>query len=147
MALRSSRPMTKSMQTFKEVEKNMLPLNSNVVRHYFYLINPLTVTNPKYFNKLPHYKDVKDQLLLVVLSIWTKASLPVLRKQRIEAKLKDLIDRYNGFKKKMKHGGNKVDEEWLHRLSDICTCKCSIPENPLISNKKLMYSCEVANWS
>ena len=23
----------------------------------------------------------------------------------------------------MKHGGNKVDEEWLHRLFDICTCK------------------------
>ena len=70
----------------------MLPLNSNVVGHYFYLRNQLNVTNPK----LPYYKDVKDQLLLDVLSIWTKASLPVLvRKQRIEAKLKDLIDRYN----------------------------------------------------
>ena len=80
MALRSSRPITKSMQTFKELEKNMLPLNSNVVGYYFYLRNQLTVTNPKYFNKLPYYKDVKDQLLLDVLSIWTKASLPVLRK-------------------------------------------------------------------
>ena len=85
MALRSSRPITKSMQTFKELEKNMLPLNSNVVGHYFYFRNQLNVTNPK----LPYYKDVKDQLLLDVLSIWTKASLPVLRKQRIEAKLKD----------------------------------------------------------
>ena len=97
MDLRSSRPITKSMQTFKELEKNMLPLNSNVVGHYFYLRNKLTVTNLKYFNKLPYYKDVKDQLLLDVLSIWTKASLPVLRKQRIEAKLKDLIDRYNAL--------------------------------------------------
>ena len=44
----------------------------------------------------------------------------------------------------MKHGGNKVDEECLHRLFDIC--KCSIPENPLINNKKLVYSCETANW-
>ena len=69
------------MQTFKEFEKNMLPLNSNVVGHYFYLRNQLTVTNPKYFNKLPYYKDVKDQLLLDVLSIWTKVSLPVLSKQ------------------------------------------------------------------
>ena len=45
----------------------------------------------------------------------------------------------------MKHGGNKVDEEWLYRLFDIC--KCSIPENPLINNKKLVYNCEVAKWS
>ena len=100
MALRSSRPITKSMQTFKELEKNMLPLNSNVVGHYFYLRNQLTVTNSKYFNKLPYYKDVIDQLLLDMLSIWTKASLPVLRKQRIEGKLKDLIDRYNALRKK-----------------------------------------------
>ena len=69
MALRSSRPITKSMQIFKELEKNMVPLNSNVIGHYFYLRNQLTVTNPKYFNKLPYYKDVNDQLLLDVLSI------------------------------------------------------------------------------
>ena len=100
MALRSSRPITKSMQTFKELEKNMLPLKSNVVGHYFYLRNQFTVTNLKYFNKLPYYKDRKDQLLLDVLSIWTKASLPVLSKQRIEAKLKDLIHRYNALGKK-----------------------------------------------
>ena len=80
MALRSSRPTTKSMQTFIELERNMLPLNSNIVGHYFYLRNQLTVTNPKYFNKLSYYKDVKDQLLLDVLNIWTKASLPVLSK-------------------------------------------------------------------
>ena len=100
MALRSNRPITKSMQTFKELEKNMLPVNSNVVGHYFYLRNQLTVTNPKYFNKLPYYKDGKDKLLLDVLSLWTKASLPVLSKQRIEAKLKDLIHRYNALRKK-----------------------------------------------
>ena len=135
MALRSSRAITKWMQTFKELEKNILPFNFNVVGHNFYLRNQLTVTNPKYFNKLPYYKNVKNQLLLDVLSIWTKASLPVLRKLRVEAKLKDLIDRYNALRKKeMKHGGNKVDEEWLHRLFD--KCKCSIPENALIKNKK-----------
>ena len=97
MALRSSRPITKTMQTFKEPEKNMLPLNFNVVGHYFYLRNQLTVTNPKYFNKLPY---AKDQLLLDVLSIWTKANFPALNKQSIKAKLKDLIDRYNALKKK-----------------------------------------------
>ena len=62
MALRSSRPITKSVQTFKELEKNMLSLNSNVLGHHFYLRNQVTVTNPKYFNKLPYYKDVKGQL-------------------------------------------------------------------------------------
>ena len=77
MALRSSRHITKSMQTFKELEKNMLPLNSNVVGHYFYLRNQLNV-----------------------LSIWTKASFPVLSKQRIEANSKGLIDRYNALRKK-----------------------------------------------
>ena len=78
-----------------------------------------------------------------MLNIWTKASLPVLSKQRKEEKLKNLIDRYNALKKKeMKHGGNKVDEEWLHRLFDIF--KCSIPKKPLI-NKRLVCSCEVAN--
>ena len=142
MTLRSSGPITKSMQTFKELERNMLPLNSNVVGHHFYLRNQLTITNPKYFNILSYYKDVKDQLLLDMLSIWTKASLPVLRKQRIEANLKDLIDRYNALRKKeMKHGGNNVEEQ----LFDIC--KCSILNNPLINNKKLVCSYEVANWS
>ena len=103
MALRNNRLVTKSMQTFKELEKNMLPLNSsysNVDGHYFYLKNQLTVTNPKYFNKLSYYKNVKDHLSLDVVSIWTKASLSVLSKQRIEAKLKDLIDKYNALKKK-----------------------------------------------
>ena len=91
MALRSSRRITKSMQTFKELEKNMLPLNSNVVGHYFYLRNQLNVTNPKYFNKLSHYKDVKDQLLLDVLSIWTKTE----DRSKVET-----FDRYYALRKK-----------------------------------------------
>ena len=91
MALRNSWPITKSMQTFKELKKNMFPLNSNVIAHYLYLRNQLTVTTPQYFNKLPYYKDLKDQLLLDMLSIWTKASLPVLSKTEDESK----VERFN----------------------------------------------------
>ena len=58
MALRSS--VTKSMQYCKELDKNVLPLNKDVVGHYFYVGKPLTETNPKFFNKMPYFKDVKD---------------------------------------------------------------------------------------
>ena len=79
------------MQYCKELDKNVLPLNEDVVGHCFYVRKQLTETNPKFFNKMPYFKDVKDQVLIDVVGLWTKAGLPVLSKQRIEAKLKDLI--------------------------------------------------------
>ena len=89
---------------------------------------------------------MKDQVLIDVIGLWTKAGLPVLSKQRIEAKLKDLIEKYNTARKKvMKRGGSKVDEGWLHSLFDVCTCKCFIPESPVVHNKKCTCSCEVAD--
>ena len=30
----------------------------------------------------------------------------------------------------MKRGGSKVDEEWLHSLFDMCTCKSLVTESP-----------------
>lgn len=124
----------------------MLPLNSDVVGHYFYLRKQLTETNPKFLKKIPHYKDLKDQLLRDVVGVWNKACLPVLSKQRIEAKLKELIEKYNAARKKeMKRGGSEVNEEWLQNLFDISACKCSIPENPVVRYKKLLCSCELEN--
>ena len=54
----------------------------------------LTEMNPKFFNKMPYFKHVKDQVSIDVVGLWTKAGLPVLSKQRIEAKLKDLIEQH-----------------------------------------------------
>ena len=84
--------------------------------------------------------------MIDVVGLWNKAGLPVLSKQRIEAKLKDLIEKYNTARKKvMKGGGSKVDEGWLYSLFDMCTCKCFITDSPVIHNKKCSCSCEVAD--
>ena len=35
-------------------------LQGDVVGHYFYVGKQLPETNPKFFNKMPYFKDVKD---------------------------------------------------------------------------------------
>ena len=60
--------------------------------------------------------------------------------------MKDLVEKYDTARKKvMKRGGSEVDEGWLHSLFDVCTCKCFIPESPVVHSKKCTCSCEVAD--
>ena len=103
-------------------------------------------TDPKFLKRLPRQNDIKEQLLGDIVGVWQQASLSILNTQRIVAKLKNVMKKYNsGKSKELKRGRGNVDQVGLHCLFDICSCKCHILENPAIHHKKLLCSCDVEN--
>ena len=73
----------------KEMKRNTLPLQKEVVWQFEYLKQKLRENSTKFVRKLTVYNHVKEQLLEDVISLWKKSSLPVLSKIRTEAKIKD----------------------------------------------------------
>jgi len=141
MTLRSA--VSKSLQIREELKSNVLPTNSDVVSHYFYLREKYSDTIPKYLNKLPAYRDVQDDLINDITGLWNKASLPIVSIQRVDAKLKDLIKQFEAARRKVKRrGGDKINESWLNNLFDISKCKCCIPEIPKVCNKRVVCGCD-----
>ena len=80
-----------------------------------------------------------------VAVIWEKANVPMISEQRIQAKFKDLINRYEAARKYEINRGKKIDEKWLNEFFDICRCKCIIAEKPVINRKKLQCNCAYEN--
>ena len=141
MALRSN--FSKSLQICEEFKCNLLPTNLDVIGHYFYLRKKLTVTSSQFLKKIPCFADVRDNLVDDVIEIWNRAGLPILSRQRIEAKLKNLISQFEAARKRAKRRKtDEVSEDWLKKLFDICKCKCSIEDCPKVRNKKLLCNCE-----
>ena len=91
MALRSD--VNRSLQGFEKLKDNVLPLNIEIVGHYYYLKKTVQDWNVKFMKKSPGFRDVKDKLMRDVVALWDKACVPIISSQRIEAKLKDLIRR------------------------------------------------------
>ena len=98
MAMRSRSDACKSLQKPKELDNDVMPLNSEVISHYFFLRNSLSDSNPRFFNKIPAFGDIKEKLFKNVVALWRKSGLPIVSKQRVEAKLKQLIDRYTALR-------------------------------------------------
>ena len=143
MALRSD--VNRSLQGFEKLKDNVLPLNIEIVGHYYYLKKTVQDWNVKFMKKSPGFRDVKDNLMRDVVALWDKGCVPIISSQRIEAKLKDLIRRYEAARKNEIHRGKKIDEEWKNKLFDICRCKCIIAEEPVINRKKLQCNCAYEN--
>ena len=128
---------------FRNLSGNVLPTNSTVVQHYFYLWKTLTDSHSKFLNKTPNFADIRNSLVNDIAVVWNKASLPILTKQGIADKLKNLISQFEAARKRAKRRKlNEVNEEWLQNLFDISKCKCMIDEHPKVRNKKLLCSCD-----
>ena len=125
----------------EELKDNLLPLKHEIAGHYNYLKNELKESDAKFMKKNPGFKDVKKNLLSDIVAVWKKAGVP----QRVETKLKDIIDKYRAARKNEIHRGKKIDEKWMRELFDICRCKSIIAERPKISRKKLHCICEYEN--
>ena len=127
MAVRSRSDAYKSSQKPKELDNNVLPLNSKLTSHYF-LRNSLSESNRGFLNKIPTFGDIK-KLFNDAVGLWRKSDLPIVSKQRVGAKMKELIDRYTAARKKfLKRGDAKIDEVWLKNLrrcniSDVAPLK------------------------
>ena len=101
----------------------MLPLNSEVISLYvflfFFLRNSLSDSHHGFFNKIPAAGNIK-KLFKDVFGLWKKSDLPIVSKERVEVKLKELIDRYTAARKKaLIRGDEKIDEVWLKNLFDL----------------------------
>ena len=68
LRLRVSEPLQKA----KDLESDVLPLNSDVIGNYFYLRKKLHDTDPKFLKNLLRFNEIKA-------SLWKKASLVVMQ--------------------------------------------------------------------
>ena len=97
MALRLD--ISKTLKGFQKLKDNLLPLNVDVIGHYYYLKKELKDSDVRYMKKNPGFKEIKEKLLKDVAVIWEKANVPMISEQRIQAKLKDLINKYEAARK------------------------------------------------
>ena len=78
----------------------------------------LNPAEPKYLTPtllmraLPGDAGKADQL-------WNKASLPIITEQRMEFKLKDFINKYDGVRENKMLRGKKIGQDWIKKLFDI----------------------------
>ena len=129
----------------KKLQESVLPLNVDVISHYYFLRKFYSNTDPKFFKKLPYFNDLKDDTVNDVIKLWKTgktAGLPVISSIRIQTKLKNIISKFEAVKKRAKtKKSGEVGEEWMNDLFDICKCKCKITENPRAFNVKLACNC------
>ena len=77
----------KCLQTFKELDNNVLFLNSDVVAQYFYK-KYLSDSDLKYPMNLSCFNDIKEQLFSDIVDMWQKAGISILSTQKLATKLK-----------------------------------------------------------
>ena len=126
----------------KKLQESVLPLNVDVISHYYFLRKFYSNPDPKFLKKLPYFNDLKDDTVNDVIKIWKTARLPVISSIRIQTKLENIISKFEAAKKRAKtNKSGEVNEEWMNDLFHICKCKCKITENKRAFNGKLACDC------
>ena len=109
----------------REMKRNALPLQKEVIWHFIYLRGKLSENSVKFQKKAPGYNDVRVQLLDDIIGLWVKSGLPVLSRIRVETKLKEMLQKWKlASKRAKKSKGDLTNCSWLNQLFDICKCKC-----------------------
>ena len=76
----------------REIKRNALPLQKEVIWHFEYLRGKLSENSVKFQKKAPGYNNVTVQLLDDIIGLWVKSGLPVLSRIRVETKLRDVAE-------------------------------------------------------
>ena len=126
-----------------KLRESVLPTNKEVLQLYFFKRSFLQQTDAKFISKIPTFQDVKYDVAADVKTLWTKASSPILSKSRIQAKLRNIVQKFNATKKRASKSGKKnLREDWFSELFDISPCKCKSSANPLVLFWKGKYACK-----
>ena len=100
MALRDD--VKNSLKEIKKLKNNALPLNANVIGLYCYF-KELIDTDIKFSKKNSGFRDVENKFGSDIASLLNKAGLAIISEHRIETKLKDLNNKYDGARKNKMH--------------------------------------------
>ena len=68
---------------YEKLGENVLPLNVDVVKHYYYLRKSYSETRAEFLHKLPSFSDLRNEVVKDVINIWQAASLPIVGFKRI----------------------------------------------------------------
>lgn len=107
--------------TSKELPSNILPSNRERLLAYFDIRLTLMkeLTNGIQRNVAPSYTEIEAILVDKLIDVWLRASSPqVITKKSIGRNFKCL------FEKLVKLSKSKKEVQELHKLLDICQCKC-----------------------
>ena len=110
-----------------KLEKNYLPLNIDVINHYYYSRKLHSESKLDFLNEMPGFNDVKNEVVNDTIRIWQAAGLPIISHSRIQIKFKHVGDKFEGAKKTAyvrQKETTLVSEDWLDKLFDICTYTC-----------------------
>ena len=92
----------KTMVKYVKLERYKLPLNIDVINHYFYLRKSYSECKQEFLNKMPGFNDLRNEIVNDVISIWQAASLPIISYSRIQTKLKGLVAKFERAKKRQR---------------------------------------------
>ena len=86
----------------KKLQESVLPLNVDVISHYYFLRKFYSNTDPKFLKKWPYFNDLKDDTVNDVIKIWKTASFFVIGSIKIQTKFKNIISKFEAVKKRAK---------------------------------------------
>lgn len=107
-----------------------LPTYYDVMKHYLFVQHDMKNKNN---GKEPSYKDISDNVISCIESVWKKASIPVVSTRRIQDMIKKYHEKYRKIIKLLsaKGSANKLEkvktfrDDAKRKLFDICLCKCT----------------------
>ena len=82
------------------MKKTALPFNQKVIWHFGHLKRRLIKSNSEFRKKNSRFQGCKRSAIADIINVWTKACLPVLSSNRIQTKLKELIEKWRSAPKR-----------------------------------------------
>jgi len=114
---------------YKELDDRQLPTISDVIKFILFVKNDLKL---KYNGKDPSNSDIYAIVSEEINNIWTKASIPIVTKERVIQMLKSYFEKYSNLKRYPKSKRNDSFENKLkcflkssEKLFDVAACKCT----------------------
>ena len=126
----------------KRVSGTVLLTSREVIGHYYHIRQILSDTEPNSFKKLPSFNDIKEVVKADVTTVRHKASLPTIKSRSILTKLKKIVEKLAGARKRTaKLHLPDVTEVWSDKVFDISKCRCPITVPPQTYKNKLQCKC------
>lgn len=114
---------------YKELDDRQLPIIRDVIKLILFVKNELKL---KYNGKDPSNSDIYAIVYEEINNIWTKASIPIVTKERVIQLLKSYFEKYLNLKRYPKSKRNYSFENKLkcflessEKLFDVAACKCT----------------------
>ena len=105
---------------------NTLPINREVIEHFYHVRQVLMDTESKFSAKEPGFNDIKQVVISDAVDLWRKASSVVIEAKSAQNKQKNVFEKFLTARKRAKKFKCSINEDWFDKLFDLSRYRCKI---------------------